>query len=121
MSEIRFSDMQFFGVWSKFLIGHFMFAASGCALPRELHLVPESELDAVFPPHLKGEPQTVPTLAYHRGCTILAMWDRSADNRGKGNAAFIRYGQFTLSEMMDAAREHFPSITERLELFKVAS
>lgn len=72
-------------------------------------------LDGKYPPQDKKQPLGAATLTHHNGWTVLAMWDRSVDPRFNSNAAFIARGAHDFAEMLELAREHFPSVLARIE------
>jgi hypothetical protein len=60
-------------------------------------------------------PEGRAVLAFERGMTILAFWDRSGpDKRGGCNSAFIAPGLHTWEEMLDASRRLFPWVWARI-------
>lgn len=118
---VRGEPMQFFGVWGVTRPGHFVHDEDGNTVRPQHQIVSDGDLDGKMPPRLRGEPEDVVSLVYYRGATILAMWDRSADDRGQCNAAFIQRGTWSRDDMMAEARRLFPTITARLKAFNTVA
>lgn len=72
-----------------------------------------SGLDGEYPPP-GPEIQSLARVVHVDGWTVLAMWDRSVDRRGKCNSNFVTKGEFDFSAMCALAAEHFPSVWKRI-------
>jgi hypothetical protein len=100
--------------------GHFLYAAGGRsvsyedakALPFRYEL-----LDGGLLPQC-DEIQGRQHLSIINGWTIVSMWDRSGDSRGRSNSSFLADGIMTREELMTMARHTFPDIVARIENFK---
>jgi len=57
-------------------------------------------------------------LSIVNGWTIVSMWDRSGDSRGRSNSSFLAEGVMTREELMQIARHAFPDVVARIENFK---
>jgi len=113
--------VYYFGCWNQ--AGHYLHEPSG----KTIHAAgpfTDGSLDGTFPPHIHKpgggyreilEDETIASLAYWRGWTVLAMWDRSVDKRGGCNAAFVAEGEHTHAEMWALARQNYPQIVARLK------
>ncbi len=47
--------------------------------------------------------------------TGIAFWDRSGDERGNSNSAFLVDGPRTFEEVVVASRQAFPRVWERMK------
>lgn len=63
----------------------------------------------------RPEVQSACKVTHVQGWTVLASWDRSVDERGTSNGAFLAEGTYGFEGMIALAREHFPQIVERVE------
>lgn len=97
--------------------GHYLFA-SPCHMvrmePTEWPFGADGwMLDGKYPPPGREE-QSVALVVHVDGWTVMAMWDRSVDRRGKCNSNFVAHGEHTFDEMVALAAEHFPTVWKRI-------
>jgi hypothetical protein len=71
------------------------------------------KLDSTYAP-LGPERQSRANVIHVEGWTVLAMWDRSVDQRGKCNANFVAKGELDFAAMVALAKAHFPTIWQRI-------
>lgn len=62
-----------------------------------------------------SQTQGIAALHHKEGWTALAFWDRSVDSRMGCNSNFLVEGTFTFDEMIELARQHFPTIMIRFK------
>lgn len=116
--------LYFFGVWKG--AGHYLHRPDGGVVVRNEGPPFWEILDGFFPPRTVGsfsserfkrfyEDDTIASLTFYKGWTVLAMWDRSEDTRHACNAAFLIEGEFTRREMWRLAKESYPQIVRRLK------
>jgi hypothetical protein len=74
-----------------------------------------SRLDGVFAPKGIDEKEGVAVLAKLEGFTVLAFWDRSADERFASNSAFLSRQSQTFDEILAEAKQKFPQIFDRFD------
>ena len=67
----------------------------------------------VFPSAVR-EPQNRGRLVHRDHWTVLAFWDRTADQRYGSNAAFLAKGTHDFVVMCEIARRHFPTVWARI-------
>jgi len=116
-------EPMYFGCWGE--KGHYLWTRSRRpalepeTLPPELHA---HKLDGVYAPRLPGKyagdkgpeaAQGRATITHVAGWTVLAFWDRSVDDRGASNSAFVIPGELTFEQARDRAREAFPEVWRR--------
>lgn len=80
--------------------------------------VKEDYLDGGFLPHKTPQIEGWAVLWRSARWTILAFWDRSVDNRGGCNSAFVIEGDHGFDEAVRLATEAFPKVWARFP-FKV--
>lgn len=70
------------------------------------------EIDGKFCP----KEDVAGTGAFHqlKGWTILAVWDRSGDDRGASNSEFFVEGTISLEELKTQAEKVFPALWQRM-------
>jgi hypothetical protein len=111
-------------------IGHFLWLPgmrSGFQVERTLpEGVQSHKLDGVYPPggtaytggkrdYRNVEVEGVARVAHVDGYTVLAFWDRSADERGASNSAFVVEGEHDFDAALSASREAFPQVFARFK------
>lgn len=69
-------------------------------------------LDGKLPPE-GPEIEGVARLHYFNGCTLLAFWDRSVDQRGGCSSTFLLLGKLKFDEAVAAAKAAFPHVWQR--------
>lgn len=111
-------DVYFFGCWGS--VGHSLYARTGRSI-EEAGPFSLNNIDGKYAPQINPQDESISSLVWVDGWTIMGMWDRSVDKRGNSNAAFIAKGKLTQAEMWELANKHFPSITKRLQAFKALS
>ncbi len=98
--------------------GHYLFGPG----PREVYRpMPDGwpfgnygeKLDGRFPP-LGPEKMGRATIHVFHGWTVMAMWDRTVDKRGACNSSFVAHGRHSFDEMVALAKEHFPTVWDRI-------
>lgn len=103
----------FFGVINPQSRGHYLYDKNGQQVwsMREQNSIPfqYTILDGGLLPPGMPEEQGRLHLAVINAWTVMGMWDRTADPRGKCNASFIAEGIYTLDEMKAIAARDFPS------------
>jgi hypothetical protein len=102
----------FFGRWSpnRRGQGHCIYGKVGW--PEEL---PNwKELDCKYAPSEITQPLGIWRRSIVNGFTIIACWDRSADNRRNSNAVFIVEGERGLKSALTIAKQHFPDQVKRI-------
>ncbi len=72
-------------------------------------------IDGIFPHRMPGQDESIVSLVYWQGWTVLAMWDRSIDTRQGSNVAFIADTPLSLADMWSLARATYPKIVARLK------
>lgn len=118
--------IYYYGCWNR--PGHYLHDPSGRALSREVvgpfdvYGKAGLPIDGKFTPGPHPQygtgglqDESFVALTYVRGWTVMAMWDRSVDDRGGCNAAFLTEGSKTATEMWELARASFPTIVARLK------
>lgn len=95
--------------------GHYMHAANGSTDWKFMESNPWGKhIDTgLCPagPEIEGQ-----SLIHHKdGWTALSFWDRSVDKRGKCNSSFLAEGDFDFEQMVQLAKEHFPSVMARFK------
>lgn len=60
-----------------------------------------------------GQSEGIAQIHHKDGWTVLAFWDRSVDTRPNSNSAFIVDKIMNFDQMIDLAKEKFPSIWAR--------
>jgi hypothetical protein len=60
-----------------------------------------------------SQKQGVAHLHHVDGWTVLAFWDRSVDNRGGSNSAFVTRGELDFATMLEASRATWPQVFNR--------
>lgn len=116
----------FFGCWGE--PGHLFWASGRRGLRsagfRPPPTVPWRQVDCKLTPpthHLRHldvdrrEPQSVALLHHKAGWTALAMHDRTGDSRGASNSVFLFPRTLDFDEAVQAARDEFPAVVERIE------
>ncbi len=59
-------------------------------------------------------------ITFQEGWTVMAFWDRSADQRGNSHSTYVANGRRSFDEMCQLAVKHFPRIWKRsTDKFKV--
>jgi hypothetical protein len=108
----------FFGCWDD--AGHFLWLPNG-ARAWECPVGEWAVLDCVFAPGVTDPANTpdrqnlgVWRRTVVKGCTVIACWDRSLDERLNSNGAFIVEGERSLVEVLEIAKAQFPSVTARI-------
>ena len=119
--ELGLRDVFFLGCWSRSHIGHYIHDRTGHSLMR-------GTMDEVLPFWLRQidgtycgspsaevrEPQNRGRVVDVDGWTVLAFWDRTADERYGSNGAFIAKGTHDFEVMCEIGRRHFPSVWARI-------
>ena len=62
----------------------------------------------------ENQTQSLAKLSHVKGWTVLAMWDRTVDLRPGCNSEFVTRGTLSFDEMVELAKEHFPTIWKRI-------
>lgn len=57
----------------------------------------------------------VATWSHIKGYSIVSFWDRTVDSRFGSSSSFLVRGMHSFSEVIEAAREVFPSIFKRFK------
>lgn len=102
--------MIFFGCIDK--SGHYLFDSSLNHVGR--HPLDHCMFDGVYPPQdisTEGVARCIEDGRF----TFLAFWDRSVDHRPGSNAAFIEGGSHSFDEMIELAKQEFPSVMARFK------
>ena len=115
--------------------GHFLFVPSPFSfgrskyfgeLPTDWPFGPDgAKLDGAFAPgpprkgnwpypEGKYQKQSLAQLHHVAGWTVLAMWDRTVDQRFGCNSAFVVRGERSFDEMKVLAEQHFPAVWKRI-------
>jgi hypothetical protein len=108
--------MLYFGCWSKDMLGHHLYDREGRKERTDPFITSwgGTKLDSGFcETEGRYEIEGAAKLTVERGWTVLAFWDRSADDRGKSNAAFLAEGHFTFEQMVVQAKAEFPTVWKR--------
>ena len=109
----------YFGCWDD--AGHFLWAPGGAQV-RECPAGKWADFDCAFAPGVTDPARTHDVRqvlgAWRRtvvnGCTVIACWDRSVDERGNSNAAFIVEGEISLADALEVAKLKFPTVAARI-------
>lgn len=131
-------DVFYFGCWDASCSrGHCLYDSSGWPVSKRSAVRPPDSLmaapiDGVYPRRpefrrrfeprapldMEPEDQSAARLSLVDDWTILAFWDYTAGTRPGSNSAFLAPGERPFDEMIALAREHFPTIVERIEAVK---
>jgi hypothetical protein len=98
--------------------GHFLYTETLRYNPKLKRDVPfsGSELDSSILSSREYEqyqPQGYGIISYQRDWTYLAFWDRTGDDRGNSHSGFMVRGIWSFDQMINMAKEKFPTIFER--------
>jgi hypothetical protein len=112
--------MLYFGCWNG--AGHFLHTSDGRSVyPDRARMLgcpfTAGQLDGLFTPRNADQKEEDTELVHVHGWTVLAMWDRSVDNRPGSNAAFLMPGMYDRDLMWTAAERIYPQIVRRLRAF----
>lgn len=110
----------YFGCWSESQTGHYIYRPGGDSTFKPPELPPR-----LLPRYLDGaycysgrerghQPLGAALIHHVFGWTVMAFWDRSADQRPGSNAAFLAEGEHDFDTMCRLAGEHFPSVWQRI-------
>lgn len=102
----------FFGAWSPSKIGHFLYASDGMRSVA-IHWMDCNKLDAGFLGKSREQPQGEYVRAMHLGWVVLSFWDRTGDDRFGSNSAFLFDYDAPDAELLEHARQQFPTIFAR--------
>jgi len=110
--------MYYFGCIRQ--AGHYLWESGGGALYR-CRVLPQDwpfgengwSLDRKFCPN-NAQTQSSARLVHVDGWTVLAMWDRTVDKRWGCNANFVERGELSFEQMVEKAKESFPTVWERI-------
>lgn len=106
-------EVYYFGCWDG--LGHYLHDRHGRTV-RQVGPWADWQLEGKYAPRtVPAEDETQCRVFVRDRWTVLAMWDRSVDKRGKCNAAFLAPGEHDEAAMWDLAREAFPKIVARLK------
>lgn len=102
--------------------GHYLFNQKMWSIsPYSSKSLPEdfpcgvAHLDGCFLPPKGPQVEGVSSLWHVNDWAVLAFWDRSGDERGNSNSAFVIRGQMVgFVQACRIAREAFPEIWERM-------
>jgi hypothetical protein len=114
---LKTRDLYYFGAWSKDNLGHFLYAPGGSTSRRHEDELPFDHciLDASLLDRRKPQEEGRYRMVVMSGWTVLTFWDRSADSRLGSNSAFVARGVHHAKDLIDMAREAFPSVFERFK------
>jgi hypothetical protein len=105
--------MYYFGCWDR--VGHYLHKPQGISVQNAGPFT--SHIDGKYPPKTKDirENEKESSITHEQGWTILAMWDRSVDERYGSNAAFLIEGTYTKEQMWQIAKIYYKQIVNRLK------
>jgi hypothetical protein len=115
--------VYYFGCWED--VGHYMRSSSSdrslesCRAEHDFMYTNPwgTNIDGGLCP--KGPQNEGAALVHQKdGWTALSFWDRSVDSRLGSNSNFLAEGTFDLAQMIAIAKEHFPTVMERIK-FKI--
>lgn len=115
--EPRKARMLYFGC-SVGHIGHFLFSFTEKPYrSRPNHGLKNfpfniEELDTGFCP--KGDAPGHGSFRHVKGWTVLAIWDRSEDDRGGSHSTYLVEGEISLDEITSLAKHNFQGEWERM-------
>ncbi len=112
------AEVYYHGVGTDGDLGHYLFKAGmrhigsvylPAGFPCQLDV-----LDGGLMPHAAPKIEGEASLWWVAGWTILAFWDRSGGPRPSSNSAFVIRGDLGLGGAIEAAREAFPEVWDRM-------
>lgn len=116
-------EVYYFGCWGG--LGHYLWTPGGRTRNEERMPWSLRELDGSLagdpaladarrPGHWSDQPEGVVRLHHRAGWTAIAFWDRSQDQRGNSNSAFLARGDLTGEEMIERFELSFPAVWQRI-------
>lgn len=115
--------VYYFGCLGPNDIGHFLYKSDGgqlfatysdhLCLPFRYEI-----LDGGLLPQNQPEEQGLIHRSEINGWTVLTMWDRTADKRGRSNASFVIEGVMDTDSAMAVAQSAFPQLWARIKPIK---
>lgn len=70
-------------------------------------------LDAGLLPEVGDQTEGLATIVHWPNWTVISFWDRSVDNRGGCNSAFLIPGRLTFAEAIKVSKQKFPWVWQR--------